>query len=117
VRKIYVVNDSGHDFTAARSYDGEMIVLTTGKVNIFATDRIKNEMEEKMSDAESGDLILLSGNAILNVLASLAFLSKTGEISFLIFNFNTEKYEKRKYGLKDFKLSQDGLDNRTGGEE
>lgn len=109
MRKIYVVNDSGHDFTAARSYEGEMIVLTSGKVNIFATDRIKNEMEEKLGEAEPGDYLLLSGNAILNVLASMVLVSKIGEVGFLIFNFNTEKYEKRKYSLKDFGLTKEEL--------
>lgn len=104
MRRIYVVNDSGHDFSSARNYEGELVILTNGKVNIFATDRIKNEMEEKMSDASPGDYILLSGNAILNVLASLVLIGKIGEIGFLIFNFNTETYEKRKFDLKDFGL-------------
>lgn len=103
-RKIYVINDSGHDFSAAKSYSDKMVILTSGKVNIFATDRVKAQMEQKMKDAEPGDLLLLSGNSILNVLAALLLMSKIGEVGFLIFNFNTGRYEKRMYDLGDFGL-------------
>lgn len=102
---IFIVNDSGHNLDPAKEYSDKFVVLTYGKVNIFSTDRVKTEIEQKIAAAaQPGDMLLLSGNAILNVLASLALMSKIGEVSFLLFNFNRDKYEKRKYHLADFNL-------------
>lgn len=94
--KVYVVNQAGHDISKAEQL-GQIIILTEGQVNIFATDRILQDLKEKMSGINKEDYILLAGYSLLNVLACLIMLTKTGVLNVLLYNFKTKEYIKRQF--------------------
>jgi len=91
VAKVFVVNSSGHDLSAAEQF-GQFTTLSEGKVNVFATDRVIAEFKEKMKDVAAGDYILISGYAALNVFASLIAIAATGQCNMLLFDFASRKY-------------------------
>jgi hypothetical protein len=90
--KVYVVNYSGHNIEASLSY-GKSIYLTQNSVNIFCTDRIKEEFHKDLRSFNyKEDYILLSGSIILNILAVLEALRVGPRVNVLIYNFKTSKY-------------------------
>ena len=92
--KVYVVNNSGHNFTAAERY-GKLVYLTSGKINIFATDRLIQELKGKLKGAEKGDFLLLSGYALLNIIVFNILMHKHGRVSVLIYDFHKREYVRR----------------------
>lgn len=93
-RKVYVVNKSGHDLSAANKY-GELVFLTEGKVNIFATDRLLKELEEKLKNSSLNDYLLVSGSVVLGALTIKIMLEIHGTVNLMIFNFKTNDYVVR----------------------
>ncbi len=91
---VYVVNDSGHIMDNAKKF-GEFKVLSKGNVNIFRTNDITQEFKEKMKDIQPTDFILLSGSAILNVLATSIALIKNDKVGVLLYNLNSGEYVPR----------------------
>lgn len=92
--RVWVVNESGHNFEAAEEY-GELVPLTQGKVNIFNTERLYAEFQEKMRNLQPEDWILLSGNMVLNILATMVALKRQGEVRILIYDVINKEYVPR----------------------
>ena len=93
---VYVVNDSGHDVQKAERF-GDLVSLTTGKVNVFATDRLTQELSVKLKDFHTAtDYVLLSGTIILNVIVMRILMRQSVfAIRVLIYNFSAETYTVR----------------------
>jgi CTP:phosphocholine cytidylyltransferase-like protein len=91
---VWVVNNSGHDFSPAYEYGEDVYYLTTGRVNIFKTNKLISEFKGKMANFKEDDWLLLSGNAILNVLAVTVALEKHGMVQTLLYNAITNNYAK-----------------------
>ncbi len=66
--KVYVINDSGHDYKEAEKY-GTLVYLTRGKVASYATTQHYRTFAEKMRGATSNDYILVTSLASMNVIA------------------------------------------------
>jgi molybdopterin-guanine dinucleotide biosynthesis protein len=95
--RVFVINDAGHDTTAAASF-GEIKVLTTNRINVFSTDRMVAELKVKLKDFDpQTDYILLSGAIILNLLVLRILIDRFGKksINTLLYNFNLSKYVVR----------------------
>ena len=92
--KVYVVNGAGHDIVMAERY-GEIVYLTKGTINIFATDRLIKELRDKLQDAKVEDYMLLSGYALLNMIVFSLLLERLGEVRVLIYDFKEKKYIRR----------------------
>ena len=108
-RKVWIVNSSGHDFSAAETY-GELIPLTVGKVNIFNVERLLNELKGDLGSHQKGDWVLLSGNTILNILTFSIVLAKHGEVNILIYDAIRKEYVPRELNQNDFKsVNKEGL--------
>ena len=95
--KVWIVNSSGHDFEEAKNFSEELIPLTYGIVNIFNVDRLSEEFKGKMSNYEEEDWLLLSGNAVLNVIASNIVMEKHGKVKLLIYDVIRKKYIPREF--------------------
>ena len=92
-RRVYIVNHSGQDMSSAERF-GDLIYLTEGKyINIFSTDSLLNEIMPKLEDIEETDFLLLSGHAVLNVLAAMLVAFKYGRVNVLIFDAKTRDYQ------------------------
>lgn len=98
---VYIVNDSGHDFSPARSR-GEFVILTKGKVNVFSTDRLLSDIKKKMEGSNEDDFLLTAGNGIVACLAYAAFMLKHGRVNLLIFSFKRREYEVRTMTLLQY---------------
>lgn len=93
--RVFVVNFGGHDLEAAKEH-GDLEVLTTGKVNIFATDRLTAELKEKLASFDnSKDSVLLSGAILINVLVVDILKEKFDKVNVLIYNFRNSAYTIR----------------------
>lgn len=98
--KVWIVNSSGHDFQKARKFSDELIPLTNGRVNIFNTERLVEEFRGKMSNYEEEDWLLLSGNAVLNVIASNVVLEKYDKLKLLLYDVINKEYVPREINKK-----------------
>ena len=94
VPTVYIVNSSGHNYEPASRF-GRFSTLTEGRVNIFSTERLLSEFKRDMDGVTTDDCILLSGNAILNILAAIVMLKKTGAINLLIYDAARREYVLR----------------------
>jgi len=96
--KCFIVNNLNHDFSALKLESPEKIVtLLEGKVNIFQTDRLYNEIKVKMKKEKitKEDYLVVSGPGSLNVLAALAMYELTKTVNLMIYNFTDKEYKKR----------------------
>lgn len=101
MRKVFIANDSGHDFSSAKRY-GEFVVLTKDKVNVFSTDRLLADIKGKLEGSSEEDFLITSGNGIVSCLAFAAFLLKHGRVNLLIFSFRRREYEVRTMTLRQY---------------
>ena len=96
--RCFVVNSAHHDFSILKSENPEEVInITEGKVNIFHTDRLRNEMKFVMESngIKDDDFLVISGAGILNVMAASIMKELTGRINAMVFNFTDKKYHKR----------------------
>jgi hypothetical protein len=107
---VWVVNAGGHKYDAASEY-GDMKNLTVGNANVFSTDRVVQNMVEKLHDSCSEDWLLLSGSIVLNIAACVELIRKHGRVNLLMFDLRTQDYKKRIITIQDFedasKLQED----------
>lgn len=66
--KVFIINNSGHDYSAAEKY-GQLVFLTSGIVNTYATNMHYREMVENLKDATPEDYILITSLASMNAIA------------------------------------------------
>jgi hypothetical protein len=83
-RKVYVPNRSVHDFSPAESY-GQLIYLTEGKLDPYATSKYHRIFSEAMKDSDPEDYILLTGLNAVNVVAAHIMTKLHGRVNLLLF--------------------------------
>lgn len=91
---VWVVNDYDHDFSDAERF-GRLIALSTGRVNVFQTHRLKKTFEARMENCQKDDYILLSGAQVLNVIAAMTMAKKVGCVNLLIYDAIRKEYVPR----------------------
>lgn len=97
--KVFVVNKSGHDFSAAVEY-GELHFLSEGPINKFAVTKIYRQFAEAFRQSSSDDYIMISGLTVMACIAcaSFAYLHG-GKLNLLIFKDN--RYIERRLMLSE----------------
>lgn len=97
--KVFVVNRSGHDFSAATQY-GELYFLSKGPVSKYAVNKIYRQFAEALRQSSSDDYIMISGLTVMACIAcaSFAYLHG-GKLNLLIFKDN--RYIERKLLLSE----------------
>lgn len=86
--KVYVINDSGHDYAEAEKF-GELVYLTEGKVASYATTQHYRVFVEKMKDATPNDYILVTSLASMNAIAGWIMGTLGFPLNLLLFKDNT----------------------------
>lgn len=94
MQKVYVVNKSSHDFSPAKDF-GELIFMSVGRLNRYATNDMARTFLEAMKDSEPEDYILPCSLNIANIVAGAVFAAKHGRINLLIFKPRTSEYVER----------------------
>lgn len=92
--KVYVVNNSGHDFSPAKEY-GELIFLSEGLVNSFNINKMYRMFAPILDESRPEDWILMSGLPQMNVVASCIFAYKHGRINLLLYSSKNHRYDRK----------------------
>lgn len=98
--RIWVVNYAGHDLHAALEHTSlpeheAFTMLTRGNVDIFRVDRVAYDLADKLDGYKEGDLLLLSGYTVLNILAAMLVMERMGRVDMLIYHRKEENYWRR----------------------
>ena len=97
LKKVYIVNRSCHDFSAAAEF-GELVYLSKGSLNKFDTSRIYRLFYPILKSSKETDYILISCLTIMNLVASFIFVLKHKRLNLLLF----KSYKGKKSIWKEF---------------
>lgn len=92
--KVFVVNNANHDYSKAEQY-GELVYITKGKLPIFKTNTVKAMLEKGLVKFSKDDYLLISGPAIVNVMAATILYNKFDTVKFLVFDAKQQDYVVR----------------------
>lgn len=96
MRKVYVTNRGGHDYSAAKRY-GELVYLTEGEIPRYNTSQMFRAIEGVLKDSEQDDYILLTSLTTLNTVACSYFAHKHGRLNLLLFQPHNGKGREPQY--------------------
>ena len=82
--KVYIVNKSTHNFSAAHSY-GKVVFLSEGPMNRYSVNNMCRQFLSIMSDSKSDDYIVPCSLNVMNSIASAIFAYKHGRLNLLLF--------------------------------
>jgi len=82
--KVYIVNKSNHNFTAAKSF-GEIVYLSEGPMNRYSTNNMCRVFTDLMKDSEPGDYIVPCSLNVMNSIACAIFAVKHKTLNLLLF--------------------------------
>lgn len=82
--KVYIVNKSAHDFSEASKY-GEIIFLSEGPMNRYATNNMFRQFTDRLKDSEKGDYIVPCSLNVMNSIACALFAKEHGQLNLLLF--------------------------------
>ena len=115
---VWIVSDAGHDYSTAKRH-GELVYLYSGKVNVFATGKLIQELCEKLKHSKKEDFLLPSGNSMAVCIAFSILLQKHGMVNMLIYSFRNLIFEVRtillsQYKAKDSVMPDEEVDDNVG---
>ena len=82
--KVFIVNKSSHDFGPAQKY-GEVIFLSEGSMNRYATNSMFRLFKEKLEGSTEGDYIVPCSLNVMNSIACAIFARKHNRLNLLLF--------------------------------
>ena len=97
MKKVFIINDSGHDFREAEVF-GKLTTLTRGLVRKLHVTEMYRMMEPLLAESSPEDYLLQSGPTVLNMVAASIFAAKHGVLNLLI--WDTNRYVTRTLVLK-----------------
>ena len=83
-RKVYITNKGGHNYEAAEKY-GELVYITKGTLNRFATSTLYRAFIDGMADSQPEDCILITSMSVVNDIGAAVFARKHGCLNLLLF--------------------------------
>ncbi len=103
--KVYVVSKGSHDFSKAEEH-GDVVFLFQDKANVFATDQLVKDIEEKLQDSTELDYLILAGSMLPSAVAFHVLMEKHGAVHNLIYSFKNENYEIRTIADRQFSVAR-----------
>lgn len=92
--KVYIVNNANYDYSKAAQY-GELVDVTRGKLPIFKTSTVRAMLEEGLAEFTEDDFLLISGPAIVSIMAAIVLYNKFDTVKFLVFDAKQQDYVVR----------------------
>ena len=83
--KVYIVNRSIHDYSAAEKF-GELVFLSEENMPKFSTSKAYRQFWEVLKDSKPTDHLLISGLPMLGIVAAFILTKKHGRLNLLLFN-------------------------------
>jgi hypothetical protein len=84
MRKVFVLNDTGHDYSDADRF-GQVIVCTDTSVDRWDISKMYVRLRDALKDADADDYIMISSLTSLCSVASAIMAERFGEVHFLLF--------------------------------
>lgn len=81
--RVFVVNQSGHDFNPAKKF-GELTFLSRGQINRYSVNEMYRRFSPILDRSEPGDYILCTALTQMNMVATAIFARKHGRVNLLI---------------------------------
>ena len=92
--KVFIVNDSALDFSAAERF-GELVICTSGRFDRFDLNQMHRELSVELEYSEPEDFILLTSLTTMCVVACSIFVEKHGRLNLLLFRNVEQDYLSR----------------------
>lgn len=86
--KVFIVNKSAHDFSAAEQY-GEVVFLSEGPMNRYSTNNMHRLFTSVMEESEESDHIVPCSLNVMNSIACALFAVKHKKLNLLLFKGGT----------------------------
>lgn len=104
MKTVYVVNDGGHNYDAAKSYGG-LVYMSHSTLDKMQVAKMARGFLDFLKDSNEDDYILVSGPTIANICAASVFISLHGRINLLLWRGSSEegmeKYLVRTIDLRE----------------
>ena len=111
MNKVYILSKkSYHNYAKAEKF-GELKEIFDEDLPIFQMGKLIEMIKGASEVFEKEDLLLLSGNPLINVIAASYLLSKFGELKVLLFNVFNEDFILRT--LRKGDLEYEKINNKT----
>lgn len=82
--RVYVVNNSGHDFSGAKKYGSPLIFLSEGSVPRLNINQMYRVFSNILQHSDPEDYILCTSLTQMNMVAASIFARKHGRLNLLI---------------------------------
>ena len=92
---VWLVQHKGYDLTDARRFGEVKPLVTDPKANVFDMTARLADIHGGLCDAKKEDFLLISGYALLNIIAAGILMEKFGQVKLLVFNGISRTYEYR----------------------
>jgi hypothetical protein len=86
--RVFIVNKSSHDFSAAEKY-GELTFLSEGPMNRYATNNMVRLFTDALVESQPSDYIVPCSLNVMNSIACAIFAHKHGCLNLLLFKDGT----------------------------
>ena len=99
-RKVFICNKGGHNYEGAEKY-GELVYITEGSINRFATSSLYRSFVECLEDSSKDDYFLITSVNTLNAIGAAVFARKHGRLNLLLYKGGDqdEKYILREIDI------------------
>jgi hypothetical protein len=102
MRKVLIVNDSGHDFSLAEKY-GQLTIMSKGLIDRYNITGMKRAFDQHIEASGPEDFILHTGPGVMSAVACSMFASKHGRLNILLWRAEedgNDRYVHRKVVFK-----------------
>lgn len=94
MKTVYVVNDSGHDYSKAEKF-GRLVFMSTRSIYKTHVTKMYKKFKRFINESGREDYLLISGPSLMNVIACSMFARKHGKLNLLIWD---EDPKTKKFG-------------------
>lgn len=85
--KVFIVNNSGHDFSGAKNF-GEVVFLSTGAIPRYNINQMYREFSNVLKHSKPDDFLLCTALTQMNMVAAAIFAHLHGRVNLLIHKNN-----------------------------
>lgn len=104
--KVYVPNNSGHDFSKAEDF-GELVFITKGTIERFKINNMYRAVVDALEDSTPEDYIMVTGLTQINVVLTSVFSWKHSRLNLLIYDSKEERYILRELVIDNLVEKED----------
>jgi hypothetical protein len=93
--RVFITSRGQLDYSQAEEY-GELIAVTSGRLNIAEPDLVAEKVQDVLKDAAADDILLINGHPIIVVMAAGYLFRRHGYVNVLYHDPARGKYVLRK---------------------